>query len=159
MIKDFSEPLKPIFMAIFAWSITNICSSMLLIRTELAVSINSQYHFIDNGILIRLFFQISMLEFGNYNAFEETNDTIGAFSWYLFPISTWKLLPIVIVGAHQPVAFIVCGRITCSRMDFQTVRIWDFGLCKMYRIDKNISIFFQAANSGYSCYVLLGRLR
>lgn len=62
-------------------------------------------------------------EFGHRvsNAFEETNNAIVRLKWYLFPIGTMQLLPIVIAGAHQPVVFIVFGSLTCSRADFQMV--------------------------------------
>lgn len=62
------------------------------------------------------------------SAFEETNRSICKLNWYLLPIEKWKLLPIVIAGAHQPVSFTVFGSILCSREDFKMVRNLDFEL-------------------------------
>lgn len=87
------------------------------------------------AVLFRLYQMFStfmviffVCEFGHRvsDSFEETNNAIGELKWYLFPTDTWKLLPIVVAGAHKPVVFTVFGSVSCSRMDFQTVRKLDF---------------------------------
>ena len=56
------------------------------------------------------------------NAFEEFNDMIGQFKWYLFPVKVQRILPTIIINAQQPVYLDCFGSIACNRDTFKRVR-------------------------------------
>lgn len=55
------------------------------------------------------------------NAFDEINDVIGQFDWYLFPDELKKILPIIMQFAQRPVDVEFFGSISCSREVFKRV--------------------------------------
>lgn len=57
------------------------------------------------------------------NAFNEINDVIGKFDWYLFPNELQKLLPIIIHFAQLPVEMKFFGSIACNRDSLKKVRM------------------------------------
>lgn len=57
------------------------------------------------------------------NAFGKIDYTIVKLNWYKFPIEIKKLLPILIIGAQQPVELEVFGSVSCSYEIFQTVSL------------------------------------
>lgn len=62
------------------------------------------------------------------NAFDDLNDAIDLFDWYLFPTKVQKMLPIIMINSQQPIDFECFGNITCSRESFKKVK---FKLDKM----------------------------
>lgn len=56
-------------------------------------------------------------EFGQQfsDAFEEVNDKIEAFDWYLFPSELQRMLPMIMVVAQQPVELKCFGSISAVR--------------------------------------------
>lgn len=55
------------------------------------------------------------------NAFEDLNDVIAEFNWYLFPSKLKKMLPTIMIVAQQPIEFECFGSISCSREAFKKV--------------------------------------
>lgn len=55
------------------------------------------------------------------DAFEEINDIIGAFDWYLFPDEINRLLPTIIILAQQTVMIDCFGSLGCNRDAFKRV--------------------------------------
>lgn len=57
------------------------------------------------------------------DAFEEIEDIVDHFDWYLFPNEIKRILLIVMVIAQQPVEMECFGSISCSRVTFKNVGI------------------------------------
>lgn len=55
------------------------------------------------------------------NAFEAIGYEIGQLKWYLLPVNVKRILPVLIMGANQPVGLDVFGGISCGREEFKTV--------------------------------------
>lgn len=55
------------------------------------------------------------------DAFEEINDMIGTFDWYLFPDNINRLLPTIIILAQQSVMIDCFGSLGCNRDGFKRV--------------------------------------
>ena len=56
-----------------------------------------------------------------YNAFDEIDDEIEAFNWYLFPLKMRKMLPIILMVSQQPVQVDCFGSIFVLREAFKKV--------------------------------------
>ena len=56
------------------------------------------------------------------NAFEEIDDVIAQFNWYLFSDELKRMLPIILMNTQAPVVFECFGSISCSREAFKKVR-------------------------------------
>lgn len=55
-------------------------------------------------------------------AFFEVYDSINLdLDWYLFPIETQKMLPIILINTQTPVAIEIFGSISCKRDSFKRV--------------------------------------
>ena len=67
-------------------------------------------------------------EFGQRlsDAFDEINDIINQFNWYLFPIEIRKILPNFMINTQQPVVMKCFGCISCSRKQFKKVNLLNF---------------------------------
>lgn len=57
------------------------------------------------------------------DAFEETNDVIGQFCWYLFPTEVLRIYPTTIAFVQQPVHIESFGRRSCDRDSFKVVSL------------------------------------
>lgn len=55
------------------------------------------------------------------NAFDDIDETIGQFDWYLFPIGVQKMLPTILIHAQKPVTLDCFGKISCLRESFKKV--------------------------------------
>lgn len=55
------------------------------------------------------------------NAFDEIDDVIGQFKWYLFPDELKRILPFIIHFAQRPVNIEFFGSSSCNRNTFQRV--------------------------------------
>lgn len=55
------------------------------------------------------------------NSFDEISEKIEAFEWNSFPQEIQKLLPILLIGAQQPVVFECFGGISALRETFKKV--------------------------------------
>ena len=55
------------------------------------------------------------------DAFQQIADTIENFNWYLFPMEIQQTLPILLMGAQQPVVLECFGSISASRETFKNV--------------------------------------
>lgn len=55
------------------------------------------------------------------NAFEDIDDIICQFDWYLFPIELKRMLPMFVNVAQQPVEIACFGSFKCSRETFKKV--------------------------------------
>lgn len=55
------------------------------------------------------------------NAFEEIDDVIAQYNWYLFPDKLKRMLPIILMNTQDRVAFECFGSIACSREAFRKV--------------------------------------
>ena len=53
--------------------------------------------------------------------FEDINDLIDQFDWYLMPLETQQMLPLIMVNAQQPVGFQCFGSFACNRDLFKKV--------------------------------------
>lgn len=62
-------------------------------------------------------------EFGQRlsNAFEEIDNEIETFDWYLFPYELKQMLPIILLMTQKPVEFECFGSISISRKYFKKV--------------------------------------
>lgn len=57
------------------------------------------------------------------DAFEEINDEIDRFEWYLFPSEIQRMLPTIMISAQQPVVLECFGSIAGSRETFKRVSL------------------------------------
>lgn len=48
-------------------------------------------------------------------AFEEIEDMIGQYHWYLFPDEVKRILPIILMGAQQSAEWECFGSFSCNR--------------------------------------------
>lgn len=55
--------------------------------------------------------------------FDECNQMIGQFEWYLFPAEIQRILPIIMNYTQQPVDIRCFGTAACDRETFKYVRI------------------------------------
>lgn len=55
------------------------------------------------------------------NMFDEFDNDIGQYKWYLFPIGMQQVLPIIIENVQRPVYFECFGSISCLRESFKKV--------------------------------------
>lgn len=53
--------------------------------------------------------------------FEDINNQINRFDWYLCPINMQKMLPVIMTNLQQPVEFKCFGSIACNRDTFKAV--------------------------------------
>ena len=53
--------------------------------------------------------------------FDDINDQINRFDWYLFPHEMQQLLPIIMANTQQEVGFECFGSILCNRDTFKKV--------------------------------------
>lgn len=60
------------------------------------------------------------------NAFGKINDIIEQFDWYLFPVQMQRIMPVIIINAHEPIAIEYFGSRSCSREDFKKVSLLNF---------------------------------
>lgn len=56
-------------------------------------------------------------------AFDECNEIINQFKWYLFPVKIQRMLPIILHYNQQPVDIKVFGSIACDRETFKYVSV------------------------------------
>lgn len=54
-------------------------------------------------------------------AFDDLNDRVFEFDWYLFPAIVKKMLPTIMLFAQQPIIFQCFGSFSCSREAFKQV--------------------------------------
>lgn len=57
--------------------------------------------------------------------FDDIDYIIGQFNWYLFRLEVQKVLPIIIINAHEEVAFECYGSAMCNRETFKKVQLND----------------------------------
>lgn len=55
------------------------------------------------------------------NAFNDLNDKVFEFNWYLFPATVKQMLPTIMLYAQQPIVFQCFGSFSCSREAFKQV--------------------------------------
>lgn len=55
------------------------------------------------------------------SAFDEIDYEVDQLSWYLFPIEIWRMLPMIIMSAQEPITFECFGSISCERITFKNV--------------------------------------
>lgn len=55
------------------------------------------------------------------NAFEEINDVIVQFDWYLFPIEINRMLPTILLVTQHSVALKCFGSMACNRETYKMV--------------------------------------
>ena len=55
------------------------------------------------------------------NEFQNINDLIDQFDWYLFPLEMKKILPFIMLNAQQSVDFECFGSLACNRETFKKV--------------------------------------
>ena len=55
--------------------------------------------------------------------FNDINDLIDQFDWYLLPSEIQRMLPIIIANAHEEVGFPVFGSYLCNRDIFKKVMV------------------------------------
>lgn len=74
-------------------------------------------------LILSLTFVFLPCEFGYKlsEAFEEIDYEIDQMHWYKFPAKMWKMLPLFLVGAQEPVYLHVFGSKSCAREDFKAV--------------------------------------
>lgn len=53
--------------------------------------------------------------------FDDINDRINRFNWYLFPLEMQRMLPLIMINAQQPVDFGCFGSFACNRDTFKKV--------------------------------------
>lgn len=53
--------------------------------------------------------------------FEDLNDTVNKFEWYLFPLVIQRALPVVMINAQQRIGFECFGSIIVHRDTFKSV--------------------------------------
>lgn len=56
------------------------------------------------------------------NSYEEFNDIIDQFKWYLFPTKIQQILPTILLEVQQPVHIECFGSIACNRETFKRVK-------------------------------------
>lgn len=68
-------------------------------------------------------FVFVICEFGQKlsDGFNEVDDEIGQFDWYLCSMEIQKLLPILIIVTQKPISLKVFGSISCDRENFKKV--------------------------------------
>lgn len=55
------------------------------------------------------------------NAFNEVDEALCQLDWYLLPTEIQKMLPILMMYAHEPIIVKFFGNISCSRQQFTKV--------------------------------------
>lgn len=61
--------------------------------------------------------------------FDEINDQINEFNWYLCPLNVQKMLPAMMMNLQQPVDFKCFGSSACNRSTFKEVSQYDTDSC------------------------------
>lgn len=56
-------------------------------------------------------------------AFNDIKIQVIELKWYLLPRNIRKMLPIILIVAHEPVEFDILGSTACSRRKFKEVRV------------------------------------
>lgn len=103
------------------------------------------------------------------NKFEQINDIIVRFQWYLFPIKMRQSLPIILVNVQKPVVFKCTANVPCNRetfarvscVDAETKNSWNKKLSIANHIEgrKFSSNSLQVAKGEYSYFAMLCKTR
>lgn len=93
-------------------------------------------------------------------AFEECNDMIDQFEWYLFPVEIQRLLPLLWLVAQQPIEIVCFGSKACDRDTFKQVPKLVMRFVRMLSINALIFILliFQIVKTAYSYFTMLCKL-
>lgn len=137
---------------LFVWSLITICSALLLIQIQIVefncdtfwtfrqfqirpiVSLLIQLHHEDNFAVILITMVEVFYGFGvmfvacelsqRVNlAFDECNDMITQFEWYLFPAEIQRMLPLTMKYTQQSVEINCFGSTACNRETFKYVSV------------------------------------
>lgn len=57
------------------------------------------------------------------NAFEELGERIKTFDWYVFPLEIQRMLPVLLMAAHQEIVLECFGSIAGTRQTFKKVSL------------------------------------
>ena len=68
---------------------------------------------------------LAICEFGQYesDAFQEIDDEIEAFDWYLYSHEIQQMLPIILMAVQQPVELKYFGSFSAVRENFKKVSL------------------------------------
>lgn len=55
------------------------------------------------------------------SAFDRIDYKLTGLNYYLLPIDVWKILPVIIVNAQEPISIGCFGSISCERITFKNV--------------------------------------
>lgn len=146
---NLADIVQPIFMIVFGANFVTICVAMLSIQIGMVVK--SKLIFvewilqekIETFFLLKLQSQsnlmllaTSILELlGTFtflfvpgelagrisSRFEDINDLITQFDWYLFPQEVKQTLPLIMINSQQEVGFTCLGSFLCNRATFKKV--------------------------------------
>lgn len=149
-IGNFSDIYQRVFAIVFMWSMVTICSALLVLQLLLVQSrydlfsfpvqpfnrIQShffiQLHHSDGSKVLSItIFQViypfavllitcELCQQMNF-AFDECNDMIVQFEWYLFPADVQRMLPLIINFTQQPVEINCFGSTAADRETFKYV--------------------------------------
>lgn len=70
--------------------------------------------------IVMVFFACEMGQ-RHSNASEQTDEILGQFDWYLFPLKIQRMLPMVMVNTQQPLEIMCFGSTACNRETFKKV--------------------------------------
>lgn len=89
------------------------------------------------------------------NAYEDLEDVIGQFDWYLFPIELQRMLPTFTNLTQQTIELPCFGSFACSRETFKKVRCTQYVGHSWNHYSLKIMIVFQITNTAFSYFTAL----
>lgn len=146
---NLADIVQPIFMIVFGANFVTICVAMLSIQIGMVVK--SKLIFvewilqekIETFFLLKLQSQSNLMLLATLilellgtftflfvpcelagrisSRFEDINDLITQFDWYLFPQEVKQTLPLIMIISQQEVGFTCLGSFLCNRATFKKV--------------------------------------
>ena len=72
-------------------------------------------------IMIVILYTVCELAERMSSEFDDINILIGRFDWYLLPLETQQMLPLIMANAQQKIGFKCFGSTMCNRNSFKKV--------------------------------------
>lgn len=90
--------------------------------------------------------------------FDEINDMISEFDWYLFPLKMQKMLPLIMMSAQQTVEFEIFGSFYWNRVAFKKVTNKTTRQVSAQDYISAFVLFYrQVVHCGFSYFMILRR--
>lgn len=87
------------------------------------------------------------------NAFQGFDITVNQLEWYTYPLIVQRMLPIILMNAHDPIVIKCFGGILCERDTFKRVRSKILNQYKFMLGNHDDSL--QVINTAYSYFMMV----